>query len=118
MNILTNLWNNWSTLEKMQEGILLFGISFLSVVIIYLASKEKRISLLACIGFLVSTILNIFGVFLIGILFNIEITELFRLIPILTYIFLLSNLGVLIGFFLNSRHKKDFNIENVRKEYF
>ena len=117
MNILTNLWNNWSTLEKMQEGILLFGISFLSVVIIYLASKEKRISLLACIGFLVSTILNIFGVFLIGILFNIEITELFRLIPILTYIVVLSNLGVLIGFFLYKKQRKNFNILDVRKEY-
>lgn len=117
MNIFLNIWNNWSTYEKIQEGILLIGIIIVCLAVIYLSTKDKRIFKLSCIAFLISSILNIVGILLANIVFEIQIIEVFRLIPILTYIIVLSNIGVLIGFFLYKRQRKNFDIVDIRKEY-
>jgi hypothetical protein len=117
MNIFLNIWNNWSTYEKIQEAILLSVIVLLCLAAIYFATKDKRILLLSGIAFFISTILYTVGILLTNTLFDIQITEIFRLIPILTYILILSNLGVFVGFFLYRKNRKDFNIVDVRKEY-
>ncbi|PKN02599.1 hypothetical protein CVU76_00990 [Candidatus Dojkabacteria bacterium HGW-Dojkabacteria-1] len=118
MNIVTNLWYGWSTFEKTQEGILLFGILLISLIAIYLISKETRFLLLSSIGFSISAVLNVIGLYLASVLLDIQITEVFRLVPILTSILLISNLGILIGYYVHKRHKKGFSIENIRLEYF
>lgn len=117
MNIFLNVWNNWSTYEKIEEAVLLFGIVTVCLSVIYFSTKDRGISILSCIAFFVSSILNILGIVIANSLLAIQVTEVFRLIPILTYIVVLSNLGVLIGFFLYKKQRKNFNILDVRKEY-
>lgn len=118
MNLITKLWYGWSTFEKTQEGLLLFGILLISLVAIYLISKETRMLLLSSIGFAISAILNVIGLYLASVLLDIEITEVFRIVPILTSILLISNLGILIGYYVHKRHKKGFSMEDIRLEYF
>lgn len=118
MNIVTELWYDWSTYEKTQEVILLLGILLISLLAIYLMTKEIKFLLLSFIGFIISAMLNVLGLYLASVLFNIEITEVFRIVPILTSILLISNLGVLVGYYIHKRHKKGFSIEDIKLEYF
>lgn len=117
MNIFLNIWNNWSTYEKVQELILLLSIPLVSILAIYLSSKNKRILIFSSIMFVISILINILGVVLVNLIFDIQVTEVFRLIPILTYMLILSNLGVLIGFFIHKRDRKGFDINDIKREY-
>lgn len=118
MNILTHLIYDWSTFEKVREGTLLLGILLVSLVAIYFITKNRRLLILSFIGFTISAVLNVMGLFLVSNLFKIEVTEVFRIVPILTSIFLVSNLGILVGFYVHKKGKKGFDIEKIRLEYF
>lgn len=118
MNILAHLWYDWSTFEKIQEGTLLLGILLVSLVAIYFITKNYKLLLLSFIGFSISALLNVIGLFLVSALFKIEVTEVFRLVPLLTSIFLVSNLGILVGFYVHKKGKKGFDLEKIRLEYF
>lgn len=117
MNIVSNIWNNWSTLEKVQEAVLLLSILLLSIVAIHYISKNKKLTVLSLIGFCISAILNLIGILIANYLFKIEITEVFRMLPLITSLLLLSNLGILIGFYIHRKNRKGFNIESIRFEY-
>jgi hypothetical protein len=117
-NIFANLINSWSNYEKIREGIFLLLIFLIIVVVTHLSTKEKRITLLVAIALLSSAILNVLGIFLSSLILDINITEVFRLTPILTSILLVTNLGLLIGFYISKKDKKDFKIISIRDEYF
>lgn len=118
MRIFTDLLNNWSTLEIVQEAILLGSILLVSLLGIYFMSKNKRLLLLSLIAFVIAAIMNILSFVILNLVFKIEITEIFRIVPVLTSILLISNLGIFVGFYVHKLHKKNFTIERVRSEYF
>jgi len=118
MNTIINMWTNWSSLEKIQEASLLLGIFLISILAIHYIAKNKSITLLTIIGFALAGLLNILGLMIIGSMFTITITEVFRIVPLLTSILLISNLGILVGFYINRKHKKGFEISKIRTEYF
>lgn len=118
MNILTNLWNTWTTYEKLTEGGFLLLIFILVLVAIYYATKENKITLLSAIALILAAILNVIGLILTSAVFKIQVTEIFRLIPVITSILLVSNLGLLTGFFIAQRNRKSFKYSTLRAEYF
>lgn len=118
MNIVMHVWDNWSTFEKLQEGSLLLGILLITLLAIYFITKNRSILLLSFIGFSISALLNVIGLYIVSTLFKIEVTEVFRLVPILTSILLVSNLGILVGFYIHRKGKKGFDIKDIRLEYF
>lgn len=118
MTILTDLINSWSTYEKVQEIILLGGIFLVSQIGIYFMSKNRNLLILSSITFAIAAMLNVLSLVLLNVLFKIEITEVFRIVPILTSILLVSNLGIFVGFYVHKIHKKNFTLEKVRLEYF
>lgn len=117
MSILTNFWNNWTTYEKLREGVFLFLIFFITVVAIYYATRDRKITLLSLISLILAAILNVVGIVFASAVLKIQVTEVFRLIPVITSILLLSNLGLLAGFYISKRGKKSFTYENLRVEY-
>ena len=117
-NIFINLWESWSTFEKVREGTFLFLIFAIILIATHFDTKEKRMTILIAISLLISAILNIIGIYLSSTILKIDITEIFRLTPVITGILLVSNLGLLIGFYITHKDKKDFQFEQVRAEYF
>lgn len=118
MNIVDNITQNWSKFELNMEISFLLSIFLISIVTIYFTTKEKKILLLSILALLTSAILNILGIFVINMVFDIEIREIFRIVPLLTSILLLSNLGILVGYYISKRDSKKFKISDIRKEYF
>ena len=118
MNIVQHILYNWSTFEQVQEAGLLLGILLITLLAIYFITKNRSLLLLSFIGFSISAFLNVVGLYLVSNLFKIDVTEVFRLVPILTSIFLVSNLGILIGFYIHRKSRKGFDIKQIRLEYF
>lgn len=117
MNLLINLWNDWSTFEKLREGVFLFLMFALVIVAVYYATRERKIVLLSAIAMLLAAVLNLVGIVLSNLVFDIQISEVFRLIPVITSIFLISNIGLLAGFYIAKKHRKDFTLKTLRTEY-
>jgi hypothetical protein len=118
MNLFINLWNSWSTYEIVQESFLMFSIFALCIFTIYFISRNKHIVILSALAFVIAAVLNILGIIMVGIIFDLQITEIFRLVPILTSILVVSNLGTLVGFYNEKKDSKGFKIEDIRYEYF
>jgi len=118
MNLINNILYGWSTYEKLQQGGLLLGIFLLTLLAIYYISKNKNLLILSAIAFLLASMLNIIGILFVNVIFKIEITEVFRLIPILTSILVVNNIGILVGFYVHKRGKKGFDIVGIRLEYY
>jgi len=94
-------------------GIL--GVSLLSI---YLTTKNRKLLLLSSISLISVLLLNFLGILLISGVFKLNISEIFRLIPILSLLLTISNLGILVGFYISKREIKGFKISSIRKEYF
>ncbi|HBB64563.1 MAG: hypothetical protein UR34_C0002G0020 [candidate division WS6 bacterium GW2011_GWC1_33_20] len=117
MNLINNITNNWSMYEKNMEIFLLLSILGISLLVIYSATKNKQLLILSTLSFIVAAIFNVMGIYIVS-LFKIPITEIFRIIPIITSILLVSNLGILVGFYISKKDMKGFNISFIMKEYF
>lgn len=117
MDIFQNILENWSTYEKIQEIILLLSIPIVSFTTIYLTTKNKNILVFSCIMFVISTLTSIVGIIFSSNVLDVQITEIFRIVPLLTYLLILSNLGVLVGYYIHRKNRKDFDIVQIRREY-
>ena len=118
MNLFENITESWSKYEINTELLFLVSIFLVSIFTIYYLTKERKLLLISIISFLTGIFLNFVGIYLVNLLFKIEITEIFKMIPLLTSILILSNLGILIGFYISKRHAKGFKISSIRKEYY
>ena len=118
MNLFENISNSWSKYEINIELAYLLLIFTVSILTIYFSTKEKKILILSILSFTVATLSNLIGIYIVNTIFKIEIFEIFKMIPLITYILILSNLGTLIGYYISKRNSKGFKISNVRKEYY
>lgn len=118
MNMINSVLDNWSKYEINMEIFLILGIFLLTVASIYLSTKNRKILILSCISFVLVLILNSLGIFILTSIFKMHISEIFRLIPIISLILTVSNLGILVGFYISKKDAKGFKIGSIRKEYF
>ncbi len=118
MNLFENISNSWSKYEINTEIAYLILIFSISILTIYFSTKERKILILSVVSFVVATLTNLIGIYIVNTLFRIDVTEIFKMIPLITYILILSNLGTLIGYYISKKNSKGFNFSTVRKEYY
>ncbi|NLZ24301.1 hypothetical protein GX888_00935 [Candidatus Dojkabacteria bacterium] len=117
MTLIERVLQNWSRYEMYTEISLLVAVIILSLITIYIFTKNRRILFLSSISFVIATLLNLLGIFLIDIFFDIPVSQTFRLIPVITHILLLTNLGLLVGIYNSKREYKRFKIGDIVKDY-
>ncbi len=118
MTLIQNILQNWSIYERNMEIFLILGILTLALLSIYLSTNNKKILVLSSVSFVLVLLLNTFGIIIINSVFKINITEIFRMVPILSLLLIVSNLGILVGFYISKKNVKGFKISSIRKEYF
>jgi len=118
MNLFENITNSWSKYEIDIEIAFLLLIFAISILTIYLSTRERKILILSIVSFVVAAFTNLIGIYIVNNLFKINVTEIFKMIPLITYILILSNLGTLIGYYISKKNSKGFKISVVRKEYY
>lgn len=118
MNLIQNILKDWSIYERNMEIFLIIGILALSLMCIYLSTKSKKVLILSSISLSLILILNFIGILIINGVFKVDISEIFKIIPVLSVILAVSNLGILVGFYVSKKESKGFKISDIRKEYF
>jgi hypothetical protein len=117
MNLIQNVIQNWSRYELRTEILLYLSIIAIAVLTIYLFSKNGKITLLSFISLCILLLLNFLGFIIISSLLKIQITEVFRMTPVISLVFLISNLGLLTGYYSSKKKMKEIKFANIRKEY-
>lgn len=117
MNLVQNILKDWSIYERNMEIFLILGILAISLMCIYLSTKSKKILILSSISLSLILILNFLGILIINGIFKIDISEIFKIIPVLSIVLAVSNLGILVGFYVSKKDSKGFKISDIKKEY-
>ncbi len=108
---------NWSIYERNMEIALLLSILFMSLLAIYWSTRNKSILILSLISFVLIFLFNFLGILLVNSIFKVHISDIFRIVPVISSILLVSNLGILVGFYVSRKDSKGFVISIIRKEY-
>lgn len=117
MNLIQNVLQNWSSYELIMEVVLILSISLTSLLVIYFTSKNKKILFLSSVSLLLLFLVILIGIIITNTILKIHVTEIFRMIPILSLLFNLSNLGILLGFYTSKKNSKSFSFSSIRREY-
>jgi hypothetical protein len=106
---------NWSKYELRTEIFLYLSIIAIVILTIYIFSKNGKIALLSLISLCTLILLNFLGFIIISSLLKIQITEVFRMTPVISMVFLISNLGLLTGFYSSKKKMKEIKFAEIKK---
>lgn len=116
MEIFTNLWNNWASYEKLLLGILLLIILFVIPALMWIFTKNKRFALVSLLSILISGVLVCITFLVANLAFDLEITDIFKVVPFITIFTITLGLGTAVGYLMQNRKRKDFAITEIQKE--
>ncbi len=116
MEIFTNLWNSWTSYEKLLLSALLLIILLVIPALVWIFTKNKRFSLISLLSILISGILVCVTFFVADLAFKLEITDIFKVVPFVTIFALTLNIGTAVGYFMRNRKRKDFSILEIKQE--
>ncbi len=116
MEIFTNLWNSWATYEKLLLGILLLIILLVIPALVWIFTKNKRLSLVSLFSILISGFLVCITFLVANLAFKVEITDIFKIVPFITIFAVTLNIGTTVGYFMQNHKRKDFSILEIKTE--
>lgn len=117
MEIFLNVWNNWSTYEKISISSIL-GISLLFIIAsIYYITRNKNLTIWALLSFLCSALLTVVTLWLLNIIFDFTILSIFIFTPLIVLFVNILSLGTSIGYYMNHQKEKDFDVLQLKKEF-
>ncbi|MDD4382489.1 MAG: hypothetical protein PHE21_04085 [Candidatus Dojkabacteria bacterium] len=116
MDIFTNLWNNWSNYEKITTLILVISIIIFIPISVYFFTKNKKLSILSLTSLLIIGILTIASFLFIPFIFDIHISNMFKLVPLMCLFINILNIGTMVGYYSVNRKKKDFELIDLHQE--
>jgi hypothetical protein len=117
MNIFASIWNNWSNYEKITTLILIISIMVFIPISVYFFTKNRKIMILSIISTILIGILSILSFLLINLIFDIHITNIFQLVPLMSIFINILNIGTMVGYYSVNRNKKDFGLEDFHFEF-
>ena len=118
MDIIINLFNNWTTYEKVNTLIL--GLIILLAVpgLVWLFTKHSKLALISLFSILISGILVLIGLVVLHIAFKIDITYTYKLIPFIVIFITILCIGTMTGFYMQNHKQKNFDMTKVKAEAF
>lgn len=116
MEIFTNLWNSWTSYEKILLGILLLIILLAIPALVWIFTKNKRFALVSLFSILISGFLVCITFLIANLAFKVEVTDIFKVVPFVTIFVVTLNIGTAVGYFMQNYKRKDFSILEIKKE--
>lgn len=118
MNIIINLWNNWTTYEKMNTLILVLIILLAVPGLVWLFTKHSKLALTSLISLTITGLLTVLGLVILNQAFNISIAYTYKLIPFIAFFINILCIGTTTGYFMQNHKQKDFDIVKTKQESF
>jgi len=117
MEIFLNVWNNWSIYEKTSISLIL-GISLIFLIVsVYFLTKDKMLAIWVSLSLLSSALITVLILWLLNIIFDITIVSVFIFVPFIVLFVNILSLGTSIGYYMDHKKDKNFEIVNLKKEF-
>lgn len=117
MEIFINLWNNWTNIEKINTLSMYLSLLILLPLLVKVVTKNNKLFIFSVLSLLSSALITLFGITFLSVAFNYTITYIFLLTPIIVIFINLLNVGSSIGYCQLNKKNKDFDINDLKREY-
>ena len=111
-----NLWNNWPQYEKLLLGALLLIVLFVIPGTVWMFTKNKKLLFASVLSILIAGIIVTATLVVSRQFFDVSITEVYKIVPFITIFVITLGLGTLVGFYMQNRKHKNFNMLELSKE--
>jgi hypothetical protein len=117
MEIFMNLWNNWTNIEKINTLSLYLSLLILLPLLVKIITKNNKLFIFSILSLLSSALITLLGITFLSIAFNYTITYIFLLTPVIVIFISLLNVGSSIGYYQLNKKNKNFNMNDLKREY-
>jgi hypothetical protein len=117
MEIFMNLWNNWTNIEKINTLSLYLSLLILLPLLVKIVTKNNKLFIFSILSLLSSALITLLGITFLSIAFNYTITYIFLLTPVIVIFISLLNVGSSIGYYQLNKKNKNFNMNDLKREY-
>ena len=117
MEIFINIWNNWTNIEKINTLSMYLSLLILLPLLVKVVTKNNKLFLFSILSLLSSALVTLLGITFLSVAFNYTITYIFLLTPIIVIFINLLNVGSSIGYYQLNKKNKNFNMNDLKREY-
>jgi len=117
MEIFMNLWNNWTNIEKLSTLSLYLSLLILLPLFVKIVTKNNKFFIFSILSLLSSALITLLSITFLSVAFNYTITYIFLLTPIIVIFVNILNVGSSIGYYQLNKKNKNFNMNDLKREY-
>lgn len=117
MEIFMNLWNNWTNIEKLSTLSLYLSLLILLPLLVKIVTKNNKLFVFSILSLLSSALITLLSITFLSVAFNYTITYIFLLTPIIVIFVNILNVGSSIGYYQLNKKNKNFNMNDLKREY-
>lgn len=117
MEIFMNLWNNWTNIEKLSTLSLYLSLLILLPLLVKIVTRNNKLFIFSILSLLSSALITLLGITFLSVAFNYTITYIFLLTPIIVIFINILNVGSSIGYYQLNKKNKNFNMNDLKREY-
>lgn len=118
MDIIINLFNNWTTLEKVNTLILILIILLVVPGLVWIFTKQAKLAHISFDSLAIAGVLTLITLIVINLVFKVDITYTFKLIPFIVFFIAILCIGTMTGFYMQNHKHKEFDMTKVKVEVF
>lgn len=112
-----NLWNNWTNIEKLSTLSLYLSLLILLPLLVKIVTRNNKLFIFSILSLLSSALITLLGITFLSVAFNYTITYIFLLTPIIVIFINILNVGSSIGYYQLNKKNKNFNMNDLKREY-
>jgi len=118
MDIIINLWNNWTTLEKINTLALILIILLVIPTLVWIFTKQIKLAHLSFDSLVIAGLLTLTTLLISNQLFHVAITYTYKLIPFIVFFITILCIGTMTGFYMQNHKHREFDMTQVKAEVF
>lgn len=116
MEIIINIWNNWTIYEKMTTLALLLIILAIIPLSVYIFTRHTKLTLVSLLSILITGCVLMLSLFLLNQIFGITIVFLYKIVLFVVLFVDILSLGTMTGYYTQNHKHKDFDSIKMKKE--
>lgn len=117
MDMFLNLWYNWTNVEKISISSLFLILAILIPLLVYFVTKNKELFYFTISSLVTSAFVTLLALIFLNLIFDLTITYIFLLSPIIILFINMLNIGTCIGYYELHKKSKSFNYNMLKEEY-
>jgi len=118
MDIIINLWNNWTTYEKTNTLVLILLILLVVPGLVWIFTKQAKLAHISFDSLIIAGLLTLITLLISNQLFHVAITYTYKLIPFIVIFVTILCIGTMTGFYMQNHKHKEFDMTKVKAEAF